>query len=308
MKKRIISIASPWHIRQSLSTTKKTILQISGILTILLLYSIVCYRVHRPEPLGNPNDTTTPTLSQFIEGFQEIIRPRSHNERWLISDIQKTFGRLAWGMSISCVISVVLGISMGCYRAIESYFGLIISAMAKEPATAMFAAFFVLLGTGEWLYTGMVVFGTLPWMTQAIYDSIHNDVHKNLVYKMITFSASPAEQVYNLVYKQVLPRIIDFIRIATSAAMIGLLAAEMQVGYGGFGYRIKISSHRLDMSVVYLYLATLVLIGYLIDYAFDRFRDYWCPWHGEEPVKFSGISPKSIVAKITALLFLGIWS
>jgi ABC-type nitrate/sulfonate/bicarbonate transport system permease component len=277
-KKRIHRVASPWNIRQAISLPTRVFLQLAGIATVIGLYSLMSQHQHQV----NPNDTTVPNFSQFVEGFKTITEIRYDGNSWIVTDTAATFGRLAKGMMISFALSVVIGTLMGCYEAVECYFGLIVSAMAKEPATAMLAAFFVLLGTGESLYVGVVVFGTLPWMSQAIFESVRHDVHRNSINKMITFNASPCEQIYNLVYKRIFPKIIDSTRIATSAAMIGLLAAEMQVGDVGFGYRMKINSRRLDMSVVYLYLTILVLIGYSIDYAFTQFRMYWCPWYGEQ--------------------------
>lgn len=291
---------SPWHIRQPISSTTSNLLKCAGILTFVLTYSFISYRQHRPAPLGNPDDTTVPNFSQFVEGFKAITEVRYNGERWIVEDFKTTFGRLAWGMSISLVVSVVIGILMGCYRAVESYLGLLISAMSREPATAMLVAFFILIGTGEWLYVGIVIFGTMPWITQVVFDAARNGIHRQSVYKMITLGATPSEQIYNLVYKQTLPKIIDAARLATSTAMIGLLAAEMTVGSVGFGYRMKISSRLLDMNVVYIYLVILVVAGYVIDFGFERFRMWWCPWYGERVEKNS--RPTSNITKTAVLL------
>ena len=46
----------------------------------------------------------------------------------------------------------------------------------------------------------------------------------------------------------------------------------------GFGYRLRIQTRLLDMSVVYVYLALLGVAGYLIDYALIQLRRRCCPW------------------------------
>jgi ABC-type nitrate/sulfonate/bicarbonate transport system permease component len=308
-EKRVRSVATPYNIRQPLDSITTNILRVAGILTVIAVYSIICYWKHLPAPIGNPTDSTIPTLTQFIEGIKAIVERRHNGSCWLVDDLKVTFGRLFKGMLISSMVSIVLGILMGCYRAVDAFFGLIISAMAKEPATAMLAAFFILLGTREPLYLGVVVFGTMPWLTQTIADAARNDVHRNAINKMISFNATPCEQIYDGVFKQILPRIIDSVRIATSAALIGLLAAEMQVGNVGFGYRMQINSRRLDMSIVYEYLIILVLIGYVIDYVFINFRKVWCPWFGEQQESkpkshFSWLIPSHPIAKVATLILI----
>jgi ABC-type nitrate/sulfonate/bicarbonate transport system permease component len=61
--------------------------------------------------------------------------------------------------------------------------------------------------------------------------------------------------------------------------MVYLIAAEMVFGDVGFGYRIRLQSKLLDMSVVYPYLALLAIFGYLMDYTLRRIELWLCPWH-----------------------------
>lgn len=281
-KKRIKSVASPFHIRQSLAPWKYHVIQALGVLCFIGVYSYISYRKHRPAPLGNPTDTTIPNLSQFIEGIQMIFEKQRDGSRWIVVDTITTFRRLFTGVLVGASLGTFLGVLMGCYRSIEAFFGWLVSAACKEPATAMLAAFFLFLSTGESLFIGIVTFSTFPMVAQSVFMSAREDVKRESINKMITFGASPMEQIYNLVFKQILPKIIDSVKLSISLAMIGLLAAEMTVGAVGFGHRIKITSHRLDLNVVYLYLLILVFLGYVIDYMFVLLRSWLCPWYGEK--------------------------
>ena len=80
---------------------------------------------------------------------------------------------------------------------------------------------------------------------------------------------------------QIMPRIIDAIRLQIGPAMIFLIAAEMIVGSdAGLGYRIRMSPKSGEYNVIYLYLIVLGAFGMLVDWGMISFRRWWCPWFG----------------------------
>lgn len=285
MKKRVTPARSVWHIRQPIGRARRLLLNAAGVASVLLLYALLSHRQH----LSNPADTTIPDAAQMWAGVKQVFKPvgatewslKSLSTCWAAQDFAATFGRLFWGMAFATAVSVVVGIAMGCYRSVEAFFGPVVDGAAKEPATAMLAAFFVLLGTGEWLYTGVIVFGTAPRMVQSVFAAAR-EVPKTAVYKAITLNASPAEQVWNLVFKWVFPRIIEATRVGVADSLVYLLAAEMMVGDAGFGYRMKIQSRLLNMNVTFTYLAILCVTGYALDFAFRKTQEVVCPWYGEK--------------------------
>jgi NitT/TauT family transport system permease protein len=90
--------------------------------------------------------------------------------------------------------------------------------------------------------------------------------------------ASDAEIIYEVIWKQILPSVLDNIRLQIGPAMIFLLAAEMLVGGEGMGFRIRMESRVLDMSVVYIYLTILGFTGLMADYVLLWLRKRLCPW------------------------------
>jgi ABC-type nitrate/sulfonate/bicarbonate transport system permease component len=53
----------------------------------------------------------------------------------------------------------------------------------------------------------------------------------------------------------------------------------MVVGDVGFGYRIRLQSKLLNMSVVYPYLALLAAFGFTMDFLLRRLQGALCPWY-----------------------------
>ena len=231
--------------------------------------------------VANAVDRSVPTWrSLFVDGFLRVIRAQGlkRNEYWLAEDALATTGRLMFGLSVSVLASVILGVLMGSYTPIEAFFVPPLSFLAKIPPTAMLAVFFVLVGTDMKMYVTMIIFGTLPTLAQTVYQSARTDVPESLIYKAYTLGASHTELIWNVTFKQILPRLIDAVRLQIGPAMVLLVAAEWMVAGEGFGYRLRLFYQRTDMSVVYVYLLLLGVGGLLADYALISFRRWLCPW------------------------------
>ena len=99
--------------------------------------------------------------------------------------------------------------------------------------------------------------------------------------KAYTLGASEFEVIIEVIWRQILPRVIDNIRLHIGPAMVFLIAAEMLFAAEGFGYTIRQQSRLVNMNVVYIYLAILGLSGLLLDYLLVLLRRWLCPWFGD---------------------------
>lgn len=282
------------RIKQPINRSTGIVLGVIGIIALASVYEFLSYNQH----LRNPTDTTIPSVGQLANGFVEICTPRTNplkaafgaadeeqtfwekvSSTWLYKDATATFGRLFKGMAWGCVLSVVLGVLMGCYEHFAALLLPTLSFLAKVPGTAMLAVFFVLVGTGEAMFITMIGFGVLPTLTQAVYLSAKHDIHDEEINKAYTLGASNLEVVYNVVYKQILPKILESVRLQIGPAMVYLIAAEMLSAQVGLGYQIRLQQRLLNMAVVYDYLLLLGLSGLAMDKGMLWFRRVWCPWY-----------------------------
>ena len=261
-------------IRRSINPKWRFALGVVAITIVSLFYLWLSYRQHQI----NPNDTTIPNIAQLIDGVNKVFAYDSLGKTWFFEDAKATLTRLFLGLTIGTIASVVVGLSMGCFPVIESLFSPPLNFLAKIPPTAMLAVFFVMFGTDLQMYTAMVAFGVMPTLTQTIYQSAKYDIADELIYKTYTLGASLAEVVFELIFKQILPRIIEAIRLQIGPAMVYLIAAEMMTSDVGFGYRLRIQSRLLNMNIVYVYLIFLGWFGYFMDWVISKFRMKLCRW------------------------------
>jgi NitT/TauT family transport system permease protein len=274
-----------------------------GVLAFVLLatgYTLMSQRQHRI----NPNDTLVPDWAQIAEAIHDkdkipgvnpetgepedrpnqvkrgVLDPQDEYQgrSWLRVDVVASFSRLIAGLATGVFVSVVLGLLMGCYAPIEAFFVPPMSVLAKIPPTAMLAVFFILVGTDLSMHVAMISFGIIPSLSQAVYQSAKTDVPEELIYKAYTLGASQLEIIWNVIFMQILPRVIEAVRLQVGPAMVYLIAAEMIAGSEGLGCRIRLMQRPMAMNVIYVYLAVLGLAGFLMDYSLTWLRRKLCPW------------------------------
>ncbi len=266
-------------IRQPISFRAHVALGVISVVVLLAAYTALSYRQHQ----RNPDDRTIPDWTQLADGVTRVLKPQQRYDgaSWLWVDAKATFGRHFTGLAIGVLSAVVIGLAMGCFAPIEALLLPPLSCLAKIPPTAMLAVFFVLVGTGVELYVAMIAFGVIPTLAQAIYQSARTDVPEELIYKAYTLGASHPELIWNVTFKQILPRIIEAVRLQVGPAMVYLIAAEYAIGDIGFGFRLRMQQRLSDMSTVYVYLVVLAGIGFLMDYSLTWLRRLMCPWFGK---------------------------
>ncbi len=268
-------ISRYFKIRQKVSFKRRVILGITSLMVLGFLYSLMANKAHQ----RNPNDTTIPTFSQYKEGLIKMIEPNKRTgERWIIEDSKATFIRYFWGLLAGIAVSMILGFAIGCFKYLEAFAIVPIAFAALIPPTAALAVFFALLGTGLKLYVAVIAFGIVPLVARSIALFI-DDISEDELFKAQTLGAVSSEVVLNVIFKQVLPKVIEAIELQYGNAMVFLIAAELLCAEVGIGYRIRIMSRRLEMNVVYTELIILAAFGFAMGVATGKLNRLICRWN-----------------------------
>jgi NitT/TauT family transport system permease protein len=257
---------------------KRSTTIILGVVSLFLLFGSYTWMSQRQHQ-KNPDDTTIPTWTQIGKGVVQAFEVnRRSGDRWIVVDAKATATRYFLGLGIGAVAALLIGMAMGCFSEVEAFLQPPLSLLAQIPPTAALAVFFVLVGTGQNMYVTMIAFGVLPALAQTVYLAV-KDFPDELLYKSYTLGASRMEVICSIILRQVLPRLLDALRLAIGPALVYLIAAEMVVGDVGFGYRIRLQSKLLNMSVVYPYLALLAGFGFTMNYLLRQLQRKFCAWY-----------------------------
>ena len=257
------------------------------LLSIIFLIALVgvYFGLSARQSSKNAQQRVIPGWKAIGEGWQKAMKPQGTKENprpaMLWTDLRATYWRLIQGMSLGIIASVIVGVLMGAYRWIEACLSPIVAFMSKVPQIAILPIFFAVVGTDEKMFLSMIAFGIFFTLTESIYQAVQKDVSDDAIDKAYTLGASDPEIIYEVIWKQILPRILDAIRLHIGPAMGFLLAAEMLVGGQGMGYRIRMESRVTDMRIVYSYVAILGTSGLLADWLLIALRRRLCPWFGQ---------------------------
>lgn len=263
-------------IRKPISPRQRIALGVAAVLVLMGFYTVLSSRQHS----FNPEDTTVPSWTQLSERLVQVVTPHPRDGTvWLWNDAWATLGRLGGGFALAILLAVPLGMAMGCYTPVGAFFLPPLAFLAKVPAIAVSAIFLILVGSRYELYLAMIVFGVLPSLALTVYHAAKEDVPDELLNKASTLGASQMEIIWNVIFRQILPRMLDAVRLQIGPAMIYLIAAEMLYASVGLGYRIRIQSRLLDMSTAYLYVVFLGGLGLGLDYGLTWLRRKLCPWY-----------------------------
>jgi NitT/TauT family transport system permease protein len=104
-------------------------------------------------------------------------------------------------------------------------------------------------------------------------------IPREQVTKAITLGASRWDVIYRIVMPQVIPRLVDNVRLALGAAWLFLIAAEAIAATEGLGYRIFLMRRYLAMDVILPYVAWIVVLGFALDWALRAVVSRFYGWY-----------------------------
>ena len=167
---------------------------------------------------------------------------------------------------------------MGLQRRVKDLFGPFLTFVSLVPPLAILPILFIALGVEEFSKITLIFIGVYPVIARAVLLATEQIPPENLV-KALTLGATRTGITYRLVMPQVLPQLIDTVRLALGAAWLFLIAAEAIASKEGLGYRIFLVRRYLAMDIILPYVAWITFLGFASDWLLRlwlrrRFRWY----------------------------------
>ena len=102
--------------------------------------------------------------------------------------------------------------------------------------------------------------------------------------KAQTLGASTWQVAIRVVLPQILPRLIESVRLSLGPAFLFLISAEAIAADVGLGYRIFLVRRYLAMDVILPYVAWITLLSYVMDRLLETIARKGFPWaYVQEP-------------------------
>lgn len=253
-----------------------------GALPFILI--LLVYLVASNERLAvNPNDKLMPSFEAFGHAIHTMaFEPSKRTGDYLLwADTLASLQRLGIGVGISALISLIVGILIGIIPLLRAGFAPVVTVISLVPPLAILPILFIIFGLGEVAKITLIVLGITPFLIRDVQLRVMA-LPEELIIKAQTLGASTWQLIVRVVLPQVLPKLIDAVRLSLGAAWLFLIAAEAISATEGLGYRIFLVRRYLAMDVILPYVVWITLLAFLTDYLLRRLSLYAFPWQQNE--------------------------
>jgi len=255
-----------------------------GALPFLLI--VAAYIVGSDLRLAsNPNDKLLPSFAAFGAAIQQVaFQPDARSGDILLwKDTASSLLRLGSGILISALLGLAAGVLIGVIPRLRAAFAPLVAVLSLIPPLAILPILFIVFGLGEVSKIVLIVIGITPFLIRDLALRTGEIPPEQLI-KAQTLGASTWLVILRVVLPQILPRLLDAVRLSLGAAWLFLIAAEAIAATDGLGYRIFLVRRYLAMDLILPYVAWITLLAYAFDLLLRRLSRRLFPWyHAEMP-------------------------
>jgi len=231
---------------------------------------------------ANPSDKLLPafaTLADAINRMAFTFDSRTGDILMLV-DTFASLQRLFAGLAIATFAAIVLGVAIGLVPYLRSLLGGFVAAFSMVPPLAILPILFITVGLGEAAKITLIAIGIAPPLVRDMALRVA-DIPRQQIVKAETLGASTWTIVLRLVLPQMLPRLLDSIRLQLGPAWLFLIAAEAIAAEAGLGYRIFLVRRYLAMDVILPYVAWITLLAFIMDIGLVALQRRAFPWFAD---------------------------
>ncbi|MCI4666186.1 MAG: ABC transporter permease subunit [Neomegalonema sp.] len=216
----------------------------------------------------NPRDKFMPAPTTLLERAGELISEPDRRKGYVLfwADTWASLDRLARGVAIAAALALAFGLLIGLFPTVKALFSSYVSAISLIPPLALAPILFIALGLGEVSKIALIVIGTAPVMIRDLAQRTI-EIPQEQIVKAQTLGASSWQIMTRIALPQVMPRLIQAVRLGLGPAWLFLIAAETVSAEAGLGYRIFLVRRYAAMDVIIPYVIWITLLALLIDYA-----------------------------------------
>jgi NitT/TauT family transport system permease protein len=254
----------------------------------IVLYFYVAQERHRE----NPDERVMPTIGQMVRGFSDAaLKPAEEEEAQATSAspfLSRFRASMLWKdteasgrrflISVALLFpAVLLGLHMAMFPVIGAFFLRFILFFDKIVALSLLPILFIAFGIDELSKIMLIVIGVTPTIILDTFN-LSKSVPREQIVKGFTLGANDFSITYRIVFKQILPRVLNSIRLNLKAVMLFLFAGEMIASTDGLAYRIALLRRHMGMDTIIPYVLWVALLLFLVDFAMNKMNHKLHPW------------------------------
>lgn len=228
----------------------------------------------------NPQDKLLPSTSQMLEAIKMMAftPDKRSGELLLWQDTLSSLKRLSIGVGLSAFVGLFLGLACGLFFVFQSLFMPFVTFVSIIPPLAILPILFIAFGVDELSKVMLIFIGIAPLVTRDIFGAT-SSYPIELLTKAMTLGAGPFKISFRIILPQLIPRLLETIRLSLGSAWLFLIAAEAIASTDGLGYRIFLVRRYMAMDIIIPYVFWITFIGFTTDFILAQFVKWRYPWY-----------------------------
>jgi NitT/TauT family transport system permease protein len=250
--------------KQAIPRPARLALGIGSVVVIITLWTVGSRLIDNPLFL--------PSLPRVGKNWIDMVQ-----HQHFLDDVAWSTFRILTGFLIAAAMAVPLGLLMGSFEVVRSFFQPPINAIRYMPASAFIVLLIVLVGIGEQEKLTLIWIGVFFQLVLMVMDIAHRvpDEMLNVAY---TLGASRWKVFYKVFLPATFPEVVDALRITIGWAWTYLIVAELLAADRGIGTFILISERYLRTDRIIAAIITIGILGLITDTIFGLIHRWAFPY------------------------------
>ncbi len=249
---------------------------ISWVLFLVGIFIYTQFSVVRHKE--NPEDRVVPSGVQLWNGIKASVLEPAEEDDALdagATTVQRVTHSMVWKDSVSSsrrffmaivllIPAILIGLHMAVFPYVEALLLRFVLFLDKIVALSLLPILFIAFGIDEWSKIMLMVIGVGPTLMLDTYN-IAKSVPREQVVKAFTLKSSNLDVAYRVILKQILPQVINSVRLNLKPLALFLFAGEMIVSSDGLAYRIGIMRRHMGMDIIIPYILWVAVLLFGVD-------------------------------------------
>ena len=253
-----------------------------GLLPFVILVIVYVFASHA-RLADNAEDKLLPSITQMAQTMDKSALSPSKRSGEIIfwNDTLASLQRLGLGIGISAALGLMLGVPLGLIPLVRAGFSPFIAAFSMVPPIAILPILFIVFGMGEVAKVALIVIGVTPIIVRDLQHRVEEFPKEQLI-KAQTLGASSWTLAVRIIVPQMLPRLLDSVRLTLGTAWIFLISSEAIAATEGLGYRIFLVRRYLAMDMILPYVLWITVLAFLADFLLKKLTCKVFPWYAKK--------------------------
>jgi NitT/TauT family transport system permease protein len=249
---------------------------LSWILFLIGIFTYTQFSIIRHKE--NPEDRVIPSGAQLWQGIKaSVLEPAEEDDAFdpEASTFQRVTHSMLWKDTVSSsrrffiaiallIPAILIGLHMAVFPYAEAFFLRFVLFFDKIVALSLLPILFIVFGIDEWSKIMLMVIGVGPTLMLDTYN-IAKSVPREQVVKAFTLKSTNLDVAYRVILKQIMPQVINSVRLNLKPLALFLFAGEMIASTDGLAYRIAIMRRHMGMDIIIPYLLWVAVLLFGMD-------------------------------------------